>query len=113
MNDIILKYLNKNYRFNLSTYTSCGFKIYDIINNHEVSLTILINDIILLFDIDLEESGRMFDLWVDAQIIKLKNSITDLRYKYYEKYGVELDLTPPETNEALESGVYHGISIPW
>ena len=111
MNDIILRYLNKNYRFTLSTYTS--FKILDIINNHEVSLSILIKDMVLLFDIDLEESGRIFDLWADAQIIKLNNTITDLRYKYYEKYGVELDLTPPETNEALESGVYHGISIPW
>lgn len=111
MTEIILKYLNKNNRFTLSTYQS--FKIRDMINNHDTNLSALVRDMVLLFDIDLDESGRIFDLWADEQIIKLNNIITDLRYKYYEKYGFELDLTPPETNEALESGIYHGISIPW
>lgn len=100
MKEIILKYLNSNYKFTLSTYVS--YYLYDTTNNKEVSLKEALASIILIFDIDETELSKIFDTWADEQAIKINNKITDIRYNLYETTGVELELTPSELNKIIE-----------
>ncbi len=43
----------------------------------------------------------IFDVWADRKAIEIQNNITDLRYKLYEKTGVELQLTTADLNNML------------
>lgn len=82
MEKIILKYLNSNYKFTLSTYVS--YNLYDITNNKEVRLNEALGSIRLIFGIDEAELMKIFDAWPDEQAIKIQNTITDIHYKLYE-----------------------------
>ena len=100
MREIILKYLNSQYRFTLSTYVS--YELYDKIEHRSVRLAEGINSIKIIFGINEEELMKIFDEWADENGTKLQNQITDIRYKLYEKTGVELELTTNDLNKLLE-----------
>ena len=100
MKEFVLKYLNKQYKFTLSTYVS--YNLYDKIENKSIPLKKALNDIQKIFGITEDELLLILDEWADEQQTKLQNQITDIRYKLYEKTGVELDLTTNDLNKLLE-----------
>ena len=101
MEEIIIKYLNKQYQLTLSTYVS--YKVLDKLDNLEVSLKQVIHNVILIFNIDETEIVRIFDKWADNQVTLLNNKIADIRYKLYEQTGVELQLTTNDLNQLVTS----------
>ena len=101
MEEIIIKYLNKQYQLTLSTYVS--YKVLDKVDNLEVSLKQVIHNVILIFNIDEAEIIRIFDKWADNQATLLNNKIADIRYKLYEQTGVELQLTTNDLNQLVIS----------
>jgi hypothetical protein len=105
MNDIIVKYLNKQYKFTLSTYVS--YKLHDKIDGIDVPLKEVIQSIITIFGIDETLLMGIFDKWADEQATLLNNQIADIRYKLYEETGVELELTTKDLNNLIESEYPH------
>jgi hypothetical protein len=101
MNKIIIKYLNKQYKFTLSTYVS--YKLYDKIDNIEVGLKDAIESIRIIFDIDEIELMKIFDKWADEQATIINNQISDIRYKLYEETGVDLELTTKDLNNLIDN----------
>lgn len=102
MKELILKYLDKNYKFTLSTYVS--YNLYDKIDNKEARLVDVLDSLKLIFTIDNDKTDLLmdiFDIWADKKAIEIQNNITDLRYKLYEKTGIELQLTPADLNNML------------
>ena len=105
MDDIIRKYLNKQYKFTLSTYVS--YKLYDKVDDVDVSLKEVTQSIITIFGIDETLLMNIFDKWADEQATLLNNKIADIRYKLYEETGVELELTTKDLNNLMDSDYPH------
>jgi uncharacterized FlaG/YvyC family protein len=105
MNDIILNYLNKQYKFTLSTYVS--YKLHDKIDGVDVSLQEAMKSIITIFGVDETLLMGIFDKWADEQATLINNRIADIRYKLYEETGVELELTTKDLNSLMESEYPH------
>jgi len=100
MKEIIIKYLNTQYKFTLSTYVS--YKLYDKLECRDVGLKEAINIIRKIFSIEDSELMPIFDCWADEQATIIQNKITDIRYNFYEKTGVELDLMPNDLNLLMD-----------
>ena len=101
MEEIIIKFLNKQYQLALSTYVS--YKVLDKVDNVDVSSKQVIQNVILIFNIDETEIMNIFDKWADNQATLLNNKIADIRYKLYEQTGVELQLTTNDLNQLVTS----------
>lgn len=98
---IVLDYLNRFYRFNLSTYTT--YKLYDKIDKKEVPLKEALQSIKTIFNVNEDELFQVFDDWADEKAIEIQNKVTDLRYKIYEQTGLDLELTTNDLNKMLDS----------
>jgi hypothetical protein len=99
MKEIITKYLDKNYKFTLSSYVSYHLVTVpggEIIRGTDVFATL--NEI---FSVEQKELDEIYDAWAQVQAIKMENLITDIRYKLYEKTGVELQLTVNDLNNLI------------
>lgn len=99
MKDIIIKYLDKNYKFTLSTYVS--YNLYDRNGCKEVRLKEVLENIMHIFNISNEELRLIFDDWADTRAIEMQNKVTDFRYKLYELTGIDLQLTAADLNKML------------
>ena len=77
MNNIVLKYLNKNYRFTLKTYDN--FLVKEINSDNEVMLSEVISLTKLIFMISEEESLKIFDDWADQQLTFINNIVVELQ----------------------------------
>ena len=82
MEAIVLKYLNKNYRFTLKTYDN--FLVKEITSGNDVKLSEVINLIELLFILSEEESLRIFDLWADQQSTFINNRIVEIQEELHK-----------------------------
>jgi hypothetical protein len=100
MKEIITKYLDKNYKFTLlSSYVSYHLVTVpggEIIRGTDVFATL--NEI---FSVEQKELDEIYDAWAQVQAIKMENRITDIRYKLYEKTGIELQLTVNDLNNLI------------
>ena len=99
MKEIITRYLDKNYKFTLSSYVSYHLVTVpsgEIIRSTDVFATL--NDI---FSVEQTELDKIYDAWTLVQAIKVENRITDIRYKIYEKTGFQLDLTVLDLNKII------------
>lgn len=99
MKPIILKYLNKNYRFTYSTFSS--YLLKDRIREEEVKLSDIINSLKTIFTISEEEIMVIFDEWADSQSILLNNRLVEIQERLY-KIGVTVDLSPQQINTLIE-----------
>ena len=77
MNNIVLKYLNKNYRFTLKTYDN--FLVKEINSDNGVKLSEVISLTKLIFMISEEESLKIFDDWADQQLTFINNIVVELQ----------------------------------
>ena len=90
MNDIVLKYLNKNYRFTLKTYDN--FLVKEVTSGNDVKLSEVIRLTELLFVLTEQESLKIFDLWADQQLTKINNRIVEIQEELHKKgFSVPLD----------------------
>jgi type IV secretory pathway TraG/TraD family ATPase VirD4 len=77
MNNIVLKYLNKNYRFTLKTYDN--FLVKEITSDNDVKLSEVISLTKLIFMISEEESLKIFDDWADQQLTFINNRVVEVQ----------------------------------
>jgi deoxyribodipyrimidine photolyase len=82
MNNIVLKYLNKNYRFTLKTYDN--FLVKEIISDNDVKLSEVISLTKLIFMISEEESLKIFDDWADQQLTFINNRVVELQERLHK-----------------------------
>jgi hypothetical protein len=101
MEEIIIKYLDKQYRFSLSTLSS--YKLYDKQNKGDVYLTTIWDDMETLFGITKEDFEPIWDKWADGKITELNNRITEIRYKLYELNGADIHISAADINILLRS----------
>jgi|694.fasta_scaffold16471_10 deoxyribodipyrimidine photolyase len=88
MNNIVLKYLNKNYRFTLKTYDN--FLVKEIISDNDVKLSEVISLTKLIFMISEEESLKIFDDWADQQLTFINNRVVELQERLHKNgYSVQ------------------------
>lgn len=99
MEKIIMKYLDKQYSFSLSTLSS--YKLYDKINKSDVYLTSIWSDMETVFGLSKEDFEPIWDKWAEAKILELNNKITDIRYKLYELNGSEVILSSLDLNRLI------------
>lgn len=99
MKAIILKYLNKNYRFTYSTFNS--YLLKDRVREEEVKLSDVINSLKTIFTVSDEEIMTIFDEWSDSQSILLNNRLVEIQERLY-KIGVTVDLSPQQINTLIE-----------
>lgn len=99
MEEIVIKYLDKQYMFSLSTLSS--YKLYDKINKSDVYLTSIWADMETVFGLSKEDFEPIWDKWAEAKILEINNKITDIRYKLYELNGSEVILTSLDLNRLI------------
>lgn len=103
MDDLIFKYLNKNYRFTLNTYED--FLVKNKITGEEEKLSGVISSLSVIFDEEENEIMRIFDRWADYQNAMLYNRITEIREEVL-KGGSEINLTVDEIVEIMTNTPY-------
>ena len=99
MKDIVLDYLNKNYRFSLSTLSS--FMIKGRRGGEDIRLSELIASLKVIFSIGDEEISPIIDTWADYQTVLINNRIVDIQTRLYEK-GVTVQLSPSQLNIIMD-----------
>ncbi len=99
MEEIVTRYLDKQYRFTLSTLSS--YKLWDRNNRTNVYLTTIWGDMETIFGLSKEDFEPIWDKWAEAKILELNNRITDIRYQLYELNGCEVDVTSEDINKIL------------
>ena len=99
MKEIVLNYLNKNYRFNLSTLNS--YVIKGRRGEIDIKLSVLITTLKTIFSITDEEIRVIIDEWADYQTILINNRIVDIRNKLYEM-GITVELSPSQFNTIMD-----------
>ena len=103
MEEIVIKYLDKQYRFSLSTLSS--YKLYDKINKSDVSVISIWDDMETVFGISKEDFEPIWDKWADGKIIEINNRITEIRYKLYELNGADVHISAADINVLLRSEI--------
>lgn len=103
MDDLIFKYLNKNYRFTLNTYED--FLVKNKITGEEEKLSGVISSLSVIFNEEENEIMRIFDRWADYQNAMLYNRITEIREEVL-KGGSEINLTIDEIVEIMSNIPY-------
>lgn len=100
MKEIVLKYLNKNYRFKITTYND--FLIRDRISGYDVKLSEVMKSIYPIFGISESESLAIFDTWCDQQDILVNNRIVVIQ-EMLHKQGINIELSQSQMNEIVEN----------
>lgn len=98
MDEIVLSFLNKNYRVSLSTNVS--YKIVGRRGLPDISLKTLLSDLSLFFSIDSDETYKIFEKWADYQTTLINNRITDILEKLHNE-GVDVKLSVEHYNILL------------
>jgi hypothetical protein len=99
MEQIVIKYLEKQYMFTLSTIQS--YVLTDRVTGEQIYLKALFNTLSKIFGISDSELLDIWDVWADKKIKELNNRIVDIRYKIYEITGVD-----DESNSIREINEY-------
>lgn len=99
MEDIILKYLNKNYRFTLSTYSSYFLK--DRVNDANVHLKDVLALLKETFTMDETQLMNIFGKWSESQEILMNNRIVEIKERLYAM-GVTIELSVDQMNTIIE-----------
>jgi len=90
MKEIVNKYLDKQYLFTPYTYVS--YKLFNKETNTEVRIPTICKDLVKVFGIEGDNADLLeyFNLWLEAKATIMNNRITDFKYAYYQKYGIEI-----------------------
>ena len=99
MDDLIIKYLENNYIFTLSTLVS--YKLVDKFDGSEVGLRSVLSTLKDVFNIDDNTLLPIWEKWSESKAIEVNNRITDFRYKVYEATGYNVELSLEDMNKVL------------
>jgi hypothetical protein len=99
MKEIVSKFLDDQYRFTLSTYSS--YMLQDRYTKKDVYLRTVFENLKVIFGIEDDELQDIWDFWADKKIIELNNRITDIRYKIFEITGQDVEVGINEINAVL------------
>jgi len=102
MKDLVIKYLNDNYKLTLSTYVS--YYLIEILTGNNISLKEVLNQISLIFSLNDEEQSNFFNEWADIKAIELNNLIVDIQEKMYNLTGKTIDIHPRDMNGLINQG---------
>jgi hypothetical protein len=83
MEKIVLKYLNKNFTFTLSTLTSRYVKSRH--TNEIIRMADLLKEIKQAFNIEEEEALSILDKWNEVEYVKINNALVDSQHLMYGK----------------------------
>jgi hypothetical protein len=101
MEQMVIKYLENNYHFTLSTLVS--YRLVDKFDGSEVGLRSVMQTIMSIFNIDDEALFPIWEKWSENKAIEVNNRITDFRYKIYEATGYNVELSLEDMNKVLYS----------
>jgi hypothetical protein len=99
LEDIVLKYLNKNYRFTISTYSSYFLK--DRVNDANVHLKDVLTLLKETFTMDETQLMDIFGKWSESQEILINNRIVEIKERLYAM-GVTIELSVDQMNTIIE-----------
>ena len=100
MKEIVLKYLDYNYKFTLSTYVS--YKLRERLSNDDVSLKEVLNQLDIIFSLSEEELRTVFEIWCDKKSIEINNLIVDMQDKLYQLTGKTIQVSPEQMNGLID-----------
>lgn len=100
MEKIIIKHLELQYKFTLSTLQS--YQLIDRYSNQKIYIKSLFNDLEKIFGVSNEELLEIWDIWAERKIVELNNKITEIRYQLYETTGIDsFEVSINEINRML------------
>ena len=100
MNQIVLKYLDDNYKFTLSTYVS--YKLRERLSNDDVSLREVLKQLDIIFSLSEEELRTVFEIWCDKKSIEINNLVVEMQDKIYQLTGKTIQVTPEQMNGMID-----------
>lgn len=100
MKNIIVKYLDKNYRITLSTYVS--YFLFDRIQKCEVRSLDILSSLESIFELDKLEIECIYVEWAEQKEIELNNRIVDIQTKIFIETGRAIRLSPVEVNTIID-----------
>jgi predicted site-specific integrase-resolvase len=100
MKEIVLKYLNDNYKFTLSTYVS--YKLRERLSNDDVSLKEVLTQLDTIFSLTPDELRDFFELWSDIKSIEINNLVVEMQDKIYQLTGKTINVTPEQMNGMID-----------
>ena len=100
MNQIVLKYLDDNYKFTLSTYAS--YKLRERLSNDDVSLREVLKQLDIIFSLSEEELRTVFEIWCDKKSIEINNLVVEMQDKIYQLTGKTIQVTPEQMNGMID-----------
>jgi hypothetical protein len=81
--------------------TYANHKVREVMGNRDVGMGEVLKSLPKIFSTDETEIMSVFEDWADEQAIIMSNKVTDYKYTYYKKFGVEL---PPSELDAYVIG---------
>ena len=100
MKQIILKYLDDNYKFTLSTYAS--YKLREKLSNSDVSLREVFIQLELIFCLPEDELRIPFEIWCDMKAIEINNLVVDMQEKIYKLTGKTIQVSTEQMNGLID-----------
>ena len=100
MKELVLKYLDDNYKFTLSTYAS--YKLREILSNNDVSLREVFIQLEIIFSLPEEELRQAFEIWCDIKAIEINNLVVDIQDKLYLLTGKTIQVSPEQMNGLID-----------
>ena len=99
MEDIVIKYLDKNYRFTLSTYSS--YFLLDRVNGGAIRLKDVLELLKETFTMDETHLMDIFGKWSESQETLINNRIVEIKERLYAM-GVTIELSVDQMNTIIE-----------
>jgi len=100
MKEIVLNYLDKNYKMTLSTYVS--YKLKETATGNDVSLKDVFIQLETIFSLNEEEQRDIFDIWADKKSIELNNLVVSMQEKIYQLTGKTIQVSPEKMNGLID-----------
>lgn len=100
MKEIVVKYLNKNYKLTLSTYVS--YKLKEILTDNEISLKEVFNQLEIIFNLSANEQIEIFESWADVKAIEINNLVVDMQDRIYQLTGKTIKVPIDQLNSVID-----------
>lgn len=100
MKQIVINYLDDNYKFTLSTYAS--YKLREKLSNSDISLREVFIQLEIIFSLPEEELREAFEIWCDIKAIEMNNLVVDLQDKIYQLTGKVIQVPVDQMNGLID-----------
>lgn len=85
MDDIILKYFEKNFIVTLDTTKK--YTLFSRMELKDLGLKIILKEIEIIFSVPMERVLEVFDSWSEYKLIDLNNKIVEFQEKIFKETG--------------------------